>query len=244
MKRSSKKTTDQARWRTNEGFLEEYLVEFGTCAPDLLAPELQTFNTRRLNDLWKISCERADAMTAMPFWGIVWPGSRALARYILDHPEAFREQRILDIGAGSGLAGIAAAYAGARVTGMDIDPMACQLAAHTAKINHVHERCEWLIGDALQLADETLVQYDLILAGDIFYEEEFARNAMAFLRRTLKLNLKNLVADPGRTHRPQVQQLQAGADDISIQVVAEYRVPVYQDIEGIKERTTTLLTIQ
>ncbi|MEQ9364465.1 MAG: methyltransferase domain-containing protein [Leptospirales bacterium] len=241
MKHRSKQAVRRSGRGDDAAFLKEYLKDFAHQAPDLLVPELQAFNAPRLNDLWKMSCEYADAMTALPFWGIVWPGSRALARYILDHPADFRDLRILDVGTGSGLAAMAAARVGARVTGMDIDPMAPRLAAHTARINGVHADCEWLVGDALSVSDEFLANFDLILAGDVFYEERFARNAMRLIRRSLKLGQGNLLADPGRSHRPQT--LEALADDIQIQVIAEYRVPVYPDIEGIKERTTTLLSI-
>lgn len=241
MKRNSKSTARPKRKHGTEGFLEEYLADFATQAPDLLAPELQAFNTRRLNDLWKVSCDRADAMTPVPFWGIVWPGSRALARYILDNREKFHGRRILDVGTGSGLAAIAAASVGARVTGIDIDPMSVELAAHTAKINGVENECDWLIGDILKLPEATLAQYELILAGDVFYEEKFARQAIDFLRNAREYNLDNLLADPGRTHRPRTDA--TGQNEYRVKTLAEYRVPVYVDIEGIKERTTTLLSI-
>ncbi len=224
-------------------FLERYLRDFAECGPDLFAPELQACNTRRLNDLWKLCCEREDAMAAVPFWGIVWPGSRALARYILDSPEIFRGLRILDLGCGSGLAAIAAARAGAeQILGIDIDPMGPLLAEHLARLNNVDSRrCLFRGGDALALTNDALDDFDLILAGDVFYEEDFAKRALVFLRRALERGVRNLLADPGRTHRPQPEDERVSG--LSVREVAEYRVPVYPDIEGISKRTTTLLEI-
>ena len=43
----------------------------------------------------------------------MWPGSAALARYLLDAPSIAHCKTVLDFGAGSGLAAIAAARCGA-----------------------------------------------------------------------------------------------------------------------------------
>lgn len=57
-----------------------------------------------------------------PYWAYVWAGGAVLARHILDHPEIVAGRRVLDLGAGSGLVGIAAAKAGAReVIAAEID---------------------------------------------------------------------------------------------------------------------------
>ena len=53
-----------------------------------------------------------------PYWAYQWAGGTVLARHFLDRPETVRGRRVLDLGAGSGVVGIAAALAGAsRVTG-------------------------------------------------------------------------------------------------------------------------------
>ncbi len=48
-----------------------------------------------------------------PYWAYAWAGGAVLARYILDQPQTVAGRRVLDLGAGSGLVGIAAAKAGA-----------------------------------------------------------------------------------------------------------------------------------
>ncbi len=58
-----------------------------------------------------------------PFWAFAWPGSQALARYVLDHPGRVAGRRVLDFAAGGGLAAIACAMAGAAcVEAAEIDP--------------------------------------------------------------------------------------------------------------------------
>ncbi|RUU71004.1 methyltransferase, partial [Mesorhizobium sp. M2C.T.Ca.TU.009.01.2.1] len=57
-----------------------------------------------------------------PYWAYAWAGGAVLARYVLDRPSIVVGKRVLDLGAGSGLVGIAAAKAGARaVIAAEID---------------------------------------------------------------------------------------------------------------------------
>ena len=70
-----------------------------------------------------------------PYWAYVWPSAMALAQELLQRPELVRGRRVLDLGCGVGLAGIAAAVAGAReVVLADREPRAlhCALAGALA----------------------------------------------------------------------------------------------------------------
>lgn len=234
--------------------LDIYLRDFAAepeGTPDLFAPELIAFNTKRLNDLWKLVCERdaqarpgTTELSPLPYWGIVWPGSRALARYIFDHREEFRDRRVLDIGTGSGLAALACAKVGAaRVVGVDVDAMGPALAGHAAVVNGLSKRCEWRSADALRYNEAELREFDVLLAGDVFYEAEFAQRSLELVRRGLNCGLENLLADPGRNHRPQARQSALAKTGMRLKSVAEYRVPVYEDIEGIRRRDTTLFRL-
>lgn len=65
-------------------------------------------------------------------------GGQALARYIMDNPHMVRGQRVLDIGAGSGLVGIAAAKSGAaHVLAADIDAHAIAAIKLNAATNAI-----------------------------------------------------------------------------------------------------------
>ena len=66
---------------------------------------------------------------------------QALARYLLDHPEAVRARRVLDFASGSGLVAIAAAIPGAaEVHACDID----RFAIAAIRINAAANRSAWL----------------------------------------------------------------------------------------------------
>lgn len=208
----------------------EYMRQFGKLSPDPLCPELRAWNTARLHDLWVLTGGN-DGRAPIPFWGIVWPGARALARYILDNSVDFAGRRVLDIGTGSGIAAIAAAKAGADVTGMDVDPAAIEMAVKTARANRV--TCRWIAGDALRITDDDLSCYDVIIAGDVFYEERFAEGITGVLRNARRAGLRNIAADVGRTFRPRT----------GVRVLCSMRIPVYREIEGIDYRDTNIITL-
>ena len=66
---------------------------------------------------------------ADPYWCRPWPSALALAQLLTAQPELVRGRRVLELGCGLGLAGIAAARAGA---------IACPLASsHNVRNRHV-----------------------------------------------------------------------------------------------------------
>jgi predicted nicotinamide N-methyase len=101
-----------------------------------------------------------------PYWCFCWASGLALARWLAEHPEAVRGKRVLDFGAGSGIAGIAAAQAGAaEVVACDLDPLALAACRANAALNGVR-----LIesGDFVAEADP----FDVLLAADVLYDRE------------------------------------------------------------------------
>jgi predicted nicotinamide N-methyase len=153
-----------------------------------------------------------------PFWAFVWAGGQALARYVLDHPETVRGRTVLDLAAGSGVAAIAAARAGAaRVTAADIDPAAAGAIRRNALVNRV----EVSVADA---ADD----YDVVLAGDAFYSGRVADGMSSVLREHARRGARILVGDPGRGFFP----------ERLFTLLEEYPVPVSTALE----ETESLIT--
>ncbi len=106
----------------------------------------------------------ARLMDAPPYWAFCWGGGQALAKWILDNPGFVEGRRVLDFGAGSGVAAIAALKAGAAsAVAVDIDPGALQACRANAQLNHV---------DLPTLSCLPVSSDCLLLAADICYEEE------------------------------------------------------------------------
>ena len=114
-----------------------------------------------------------------------------MARFILDCQEQVRGRRVVDFGAGSGVAAIAAGLAGASaVIACDVDPAARAAVVRNARRNSV----------SIEVTPElpALEPGDLLIAGDVCYEPECADGLAAQARR----GIETWVADPGRRALP------------------------------------------
>ncbi|MEL7535006.1 MAG: hypothetical protein AAFN10_27130 [Bacteroidota bacterium] len=131
----------------------------------------------------------------IPYWAELWHSAIAMAEIILADQRFAPNTKILELGCGLGLSGIAAGRKGCKVILSDYLPEAIQMAeitwlenltvpAHTALI-------DWRnIDPQLEL--------NWILAADVAYEERnFEPLRMAF-RTLLKPGVKALLTEPGR----------------------------------------------
>jgi len=149
-----------------------------------LCPELELWLLAADTDLERACRELAEA-AAPPFWAFCWGAGQALARYLLDHPGWVRGRRVVDLGAGSGVAGIAAARAGAEhVTAVDLDPAAREAAVANAELNGVR----------VQATSKAPRDWDLLLAADVLYEAALRDEILAMRSPERRI----LVADPHR----------------------------------------------
>lgn len=157
-----------------------------------------------------------------PYWAYQWAGGLALAHHFAAHPERVVGQRLLDLGAGSGLVGIAAAKAGAVVSAAEIDPNGRAAIALNAAANGVSIPLV-----ELDLAGEAPHDIDLIAAGDVFYNPAVAGVMLPFLRRCAAAGIEILIGDPDRRDLPITQ----------LQRVASYAVGDVGDARTSAERT-------
>lgn len=103
-------------------------------------------------------------LDAPPYWCFCWASGLALAQWILQHPEQVAGQRIIDVGAGSGIVALAAKLAGASTAvACDLDPMALQACRANADLNQL----ELQYSDNLFNETQT---YDILFAADLLYD--------------------------------------------------------------------------
>ncbi len=194
-------------------------------------PDIRLYQADEVTPLWLMTEKDLDTRRlAPPFWAFAWSGGQALARYILDHPEAVTGRRVLDLACGSGLVGIAAARAGAAaVLCNDIDPFAAAAVELNAGLNGVH--IDFLSGDLLA---GPVPDVEVVLAGDICYEKSMTGAMLTFLGRAAAKNVTVLVGDPHRTYFPVKD---SGGD---FRKLADYRVRTIADIEDAAEKPATV----
>jgi predicted nicotinamide N-methyase len=194
--------------------------------PVPLVPEIRLHLAAESLAIWRQTEEELGRMNVPPpWWAFAWAGGQALARYVLDNPALVAGRSVLDLGAGSGLAGIAAMQAGAaHVLAADTDPFAQAAIPLNAAVN----------GVAIAATDRDLLlvpgtpRFDLVLVGDLFYERTLAERVLAFLEAARGAGAAVLVGDPRRSYFPKDRFVP----------VAEYCVPVTRDLEDMEIKHT------
>jgi len=191
-----------------------------------LVPEIRLHLATEITPLWQATeAELAESGLDPPYWAFAWPGGQAMARHLLDHRETVGGRRVLDFAAGSGLAAIAAALAGAAaVEAAEIDPLACTAIALNGAANGVEICCR-----SEDLVDSS-PRWDVVLAGDVCYERTMAERVAGWLCRLAGAGCLVLLADPGRSYLPQR----------GLHEVARHVVPTSRDLEDRSERETVI----
>src|SRR6266436_3697648 len=65
-----------------------------------LVPEVRLHLATEVTPIWLATEETlAQGAVPPPYWAFAWAGGQALARYLLDHPEAVAARAVLDFGA-------------------------------------------------------------------------------------------------------------------------------------------------
>lgn len=203
---------DQGARHRSQSHAQDFIRANMHAAPVPFLPEIRLYTAHPATGLWRLAAGPADdgSDAQPPYWAYQWAGGLALARHILDKSETVSGRSVLDLGAGSGIVGIAAAKAGAHaVMAAEIDPHAIAALGLNAALNDVVIAA---VTDDLTAGSPPPV--DLVVVGDLFYESGLAGRVMSFLDRCLAAGIDVLVGDPGRAHLPRSR----------LRLVAEYAV--------------------
>ncbi len=193
-----------------------------------LVPGIALHLATEITPIWQATEDwLRETGTEPPFWAFAWPGGIALARHLLDHPEAARGKRVLDFAAGCGVAAIAAAQCGAaQVDAAEIDPLASAAIRINAGLN----------GAAVSVLDGDVVgqdcRWDMILCGDVCYEAPMTGHILPWLRR-MAAHAEVWIADPGRAYVPRDR----------LEAFAHYVVPTTMELEDRLQRDVTLFRL-
>lgn len=193
------------------------------------APELRLHLADEAIDLWqKTEDELAAIGLPPPFWAFAWAGGQALARYVLDTPQMVAGKQVLDFASGSGLCAIAAMKAGAAsCLAVDIDPFALEAIGLNAAANGVEIAA--LQADLIG----TDAGWDVVFAGDVFYEHDMASRVFGWLDGLRQRGALVLIGDPGRSYLPKAR----------LRTVATYQVPVTRALEDAEIKTSSVWQI-
>jgi predicted nicotinamide N-methyase len=191
-----------------------------------LLPEIRLYLADEATTLWEKTEAELDRLNLPPpFWAFAWAGGQALARHILDHPALVADKHVLDFASGCGLAAIAAAKVGARrIIANDIDAFALAAVALNAAENNV--TIETCAGDIVGVDAD----FDVVLAGDIAYEQDTARRVTDWLEKLARKGTDVLIGDPHRTY--------LATDKLA--PLATYDVPVSRALEDTEMKRASV----
>ncbi|MHB1218140.1 MAG: class I SAM-dependent methyltransferase [Alphaproteobacteria bacterium] len=196
--------------------MDSFIRAHTAVASPPLVPEIALHLATEITPLWQATeawLEREGIEP--PYWAFAWAGGQALARHLLDRPETVAGKRVLDFGAGSGLVALAAARACATVEAAELDSMAVEVIRLNAALNNL--LITVVIGDVIGRDDG----WDVVLAGDMFYERKLAAAALPWLRGLAARGALVLLGDPGRAYLPELGLTEVGV----------YSVPTTRELE-------------
>ncbi len=151
-----------------------------------LVPEMQLYLLDEAYPQADLSPEQVQRIMNYPaYWCFCWASGQVMARYLLDNPQLVAGKRVVDFGAGSGVAAVAAALAGAaQVVACDLDEDALESCRANANLNGVELEYS---GDFF--ADDS--RWDVVLVADVLYDRANMPLLELFLARAPSV----LVAD-------------------------------------------------
>ena len=194
-----------------------------------LVPEVRLHLAAESLPIWRKTEEELGQMNVPPpYWAWPWAGGQALARFVLDHPAIANGRTVADIGAGGGIVAIAAALVGAReVTAIDIEAFAVEACRLNAAASGVTL--------AVSEADPTGTDdgWEVVLAGDLWYESELAARMEPWLRSLAARGATVLIGDLGRAYLPAQGLVE----------LARYTVPTTDDLEDAASKEVRVFRV-
>ncbi|MSR32709.1 MAG: methyltransferase domain-containing protein [Gemmataceae bacterium] len=130
----------------------------------------------------------------IPYWADLWPAANMLGKVLLREPME-KGARVLEIGCGLGLGGVAALSRGAQVTFSDYDATALEFAAQNARANGFTQF------DTLQLDWKNPppgLSFPWLIASDLIYETANVEPLVQLIQKVLQPGGKCLLTDQDR----------------------------------------------
>ncbi|NMW19042.1 MAG: methyltransferase domain-containing protein [Chlorobiaceae bacterium] len=152
----------------------------------------------------RISPEEFIKDEQMPYWAEIWPSAITLSSYIADEL-SLKGLRVIEIGAGVGMASTVAAWKGASVLATDYSLEALRFVRYNSLRNSVtfeNDRLDWRLVKCRE-------KFDLLFAADVLYERVNLHPIVTAIDKLLKPDGVAYLADPRRRLAEQFLELAA-----------------------------------
>ena len=152
----------------------------------------------------RISPEEFIKDEQIPYWAEIWPSAITLSSYIADEL-SLKGLRVIEIGAGVGMASTVAAWKGASVLATDYSLEALRFVRYNSLRNSVtfeNDRLDWRLVKCRE-------KFDLLFAADVLYERVNLHPIVTAIDKLLKPDGVAYLADPRRRLAEQFLELAA-----------------------------------
>lgn len=149
-----------------------------------------------LEELLAKGAEHEDVLDErIPYWAELWHSAIAMAELIIADDRFNPQTKVLELGCGLGLSGIAAGRKGCEVSLSDYLPEAIQMA-ELGWLENLGTPAQTAIIDWRDI--DPSLKVDWVLAADVAYEERNFEPLRMALQSLLKPGVKALLTEPGR----------------------------------------------
>lgn len=134
-----------------------------------------------------------------PYFFTVWDSGILLAQHIIGNSTDLHEKTILELGAGTGVCGIALAVnENCRVIFTDYEEYSCRLCRHNCEVNNLHN-FDTITADWRNFPD-IKENIDIVVCSDVLYEKKQVIPLFNVLNTFLQKKIPVYLADPGRAY--------------------------------------------
>jgi len=142
--------------------------------------------------------KRDDESLGWGYWDRIWPSEVALSEYLIHQffPTKLTGAKVLEIGCGTGVAGVVAAKLGAFTMFSDMVPITLEAVKETCHLNHISNFDTCTLDWSEKI--ESKERYDLVLGSEVFYEEGILADISHLLKQMLAPGGKGMFCDPNR----------------------------------------------
>lgn len=142
--------------------------------------------------------KRDDESLGWGYWDRIWPSEVALSEFLIHQffPKKLTGVAVLEIGCGTGLAGVVAAQLGAFTMFSDMVPVTLEAVKETCHLNHISDFDTCTLDWSEKI--ESKERYDVVLGSEVFYDEAILADIAHVLEQVLVPGGKGMFCDPNR----------------------------------------------
>jgi len=142
--------------------------------------------------------KRDDESLGWGYWDRIWPSSVDRSEYLISQffPTNLTGANVLEIGCGTGVPGVVAAYLGSFTMFSDLVPVTLEAVKETCQLNQISnfDTCTLNWSEAIEPKE----RYDLVLGCEVFYDEAILADISHILEQVLAPGGKGIFCDPNR----------------------------------------------